>query len=44
MVSSEGAFKDKNNGTRIFKIVWSNYKKKMKAQLKPIQVVTKYIN
>ncbi len=24
-VSSEGAFKDKNNGTRIFKIGWSMY-------------------
>ncbi len=34
-MSSEGQFKDKNNGTRTFK-VWSNYNKKMRAQFKPI--------
>ena len=36
-VSSEGAFKDKNNGARKLVEVWSNYTKKMRAQLKPIK-------
>ncbi len=40
-VSSEGAFKDKNNVTVIFKIVcwWSNYNKKISNQLQPLATV-----
>ncbi len=39
-VSSEGAFKDKNN--KSFLKVWSNYNKKIKARLKTILTLLSY--